>query len=611
MIVRRAVTGFTLVCFIATQTASLAGPHEEGVAAGQAANPLARGNVTAPDASSVVPGYTSSPAQRSYYRQPNLAAQANARLASCATLPDDPTCQALRGAVDSANTPRPAVSADDPAVAAARDIARTPSSVLGSLAAYYSGCNTSTSSRPAGTQVRSCLRHVGVGNYSCARSLSVGVERSTSCTPGDWFAHASAGRLGLDAQCLPDQPEAAQRFRVTQDGNALAFFDVDMSTPAVFPAKVAVIGTSAGTVGLATGAAVWIADKACIGSNCSLSAMIASESQFNCTGDIDSGYTCTSIEPFLKVYAACRAATQSGDNIQDTVCDLDNGCTTSVLDGSKCFAPVSAGNGYPGIDITGAVPGSYWNVDAERAVVGWSANPAYGPIPTMRLGYTRATSAVTTTDRWDEQCPALAAGGRCTVSGAATCTEGPATKLIDGVAVTRDCWRYTSTMSCGAGAAADQCAPLAAAGCTPQASVCTRSNAVTGSLRSLRRPLQLPDARQRPSTIAGNCPSNVFCLERQLLRHPRTEGCRLRAQHVDARSGARGRRLSRHRPHAGVQGRREPLPRPAAEELLLRRWRRCGHEQPEHLRQRLAAGLRRADECREPRVPRTRACRRC
>ncbi len=504
MIVRRAFTGFTLVCFIATQTTSLAGPHDEGVAAGQAANPVARGNVTAPGASSVVPGYTSTPAQRSYYRQPDLAAQANARLASCAALPDDPTCQALRGAVDSANAPRAAVSADDPAVAAARDIARIPSGVLGSLAAYYSGCNTTVSDRPAGTQVRSCLRHAGVGNYSCARSLSVGVERSTSCTPGEWFAHASAGRVGLDAQCLPDQPDTAQRFRVTQDGNPLAFFDVDMSTPAVFPAKVAVIDTR-------TGAAVWTADRACTGSHCSLSAMIASDSQFHCTGDFDAGYTCTSIEPFLKVYAACRSATQSGDNIQDTVCDLDNGCTTSVLDGSKCFAPARAGKGYPGIDITGAVPGPYWNVDAERAVVGWSANPAYGPIPTMRLGYTRATSAVTTTDRWDEQCPALAAGGRCAVTSEAVCTEGPATKLIDGVAVTRDCWRYTSTMSCGAGAAVDQCAPLAAAGCTPHSSVCQRSNAVTGACEVFEDRYSCPLPAETVTT-AGNCPSNVFCL---------------------------------------------------------------------------------------------------
>ena len=38
------------------------------------------------------------------------------------------------------------------------------------------------------------------------------------------------------------------------------------------------------------------------------------EAQETCTGSGDSGTTCTSVEPFLKVYAACRAGTQSGDN---------------------------------------------------------------------------------------------------------------------------------------------------------------------------------------------------------------------------------------------------------------------------------------------------------
>jgi conjugal transfer mating pair stabilization protein TraN len=77
----------TLVCFVTTQTASVAGPHEEGVAAGQAANPVARGGITAPSASDVVPGYSTTPAERAYYRQPDLAAQGNARLAVCATAP--------------------------------------------------------------------------------------------------------------------------------------------------------------------------------------------------------------------------------------------------------------------------------------------------------------------------------------------------------------------------------------------------------------------------------------------------------------------------------------------------------------------------------------------
>ena len=83
MSLRKVVVWFTVVCFVTTQTASVAGPHEEGVAAGQAANPVARGSVTAPSATGVVPGYTTTPPERSYYRQPNLASQGNARLALC------------------------------------------------------------------------------------------------------------------------------------------------------------------------------------------------------------------------------------------------------------------------------------------------------------------------------------------------------------------------------------------------------------------------------------------------------------------------------------------------------------------------------------------------
>ena len=48
MSLRKAVVWFTLVSFVTTQTASLAGPHDEGVAAGRAANPVARGGITAP-----------------------------------------------------------------------------------------------------------------------------------------------------------------------------------------------------------------------------------------------------------------------------------------------------------------------------------------------------------------------------------------------------------------------------------------------------------------------------------------------------------------------------------------------------------------------------------
>ena len=510
---RRLIVWFTIFCFVTTQTSAIAGPHEEGVAAGQAANPVARGSVTAPSATTVVPGYTTAPPESAYYRQPNLAAQGNARLTRCATLPNDPVCQAQRGAVSSANTPRPAVTSDDPAVAAARNIGRSPSSVLDSLASYYSGCTTTSTTVPATTQARSCLRYQGIGNYSCTRSLTVATERTTSCTPGDWFAHAGTGPTGLDAQCLPDRPETAQHFRVTQDGSPLSFFNVDLSTPVVFPEMVSVLGTTySSATGLPVRTGVWVADKSCAGSTCSLTAMIAAESQESCTGSADSGYTCTTVEPFLKIYAPCRAGTQSGDNIQDTVCSGDSGCTTTVLNGTQCYAPSGTWTPYAGTDITGTVPGTYWNVDAARVVVGWTVNPAYGPIPTMRLSYARPQTTITATDRWDDQCPALAAGGRCTVSTAAVCTDGPATKVIDGVSLSRDCWEVTSTLACTSAAPTDQCTSLAAAGCTPTASACRQTSTATGLCEVYEDSYSCAVPAQTV-TSASSCPSTVFCLD--------------------------------------------------------------------------------------------------
>ena len=510
---RKVIIWFTLFCFVTTQTAAVAGTHEEGVAAGQAANPVARGNVTTPSASTVVPGYTTAPPESAYYRQPNLATQGNARLALCATMPTDPVCQAQRGAMTSANTPRAAVGANDPAVAAANNIVRSPSSVLDSLASYYSGCTTTTTTVAAGTQARSCMRYVGVGNYRCARTLSVGIERSANCTPGDWFAHASSGSTGLDAQCTPDRPETAQHFRVTQDGSPLAFFDVDMTTPVVFPQMVAVLSTSYSYMtGQQIRTGVWVADKSCAGATCTLTAMVAAELQETCSGSGDSGYTCTSVEPFLKRYAACRAGTQSGDNIQDTVCQGDNGCTTNVLDGTKCYAPATAWTPYAGYDVTGSYSSYYWNLDSDRAVIGWDPNPAYGPIPTMRLTYTKPQTSYTATDRWEDQCPALADGGRCSVNSTAVCVDGPATKVIDGVAITRDCWQYESTMSCSSGTPPDQCAPLVAQGCTATGSTCRRANAATGACEVFEDAYNCPVAAHTV-TSASNCPSNVFCFQ--------------------------------------------------------------------------------------------------
>ena len=81
---RRLIIWFTLFCFVSTQTSALAQSHAEGTAAGQAANAAARPTVNSSSATSVVPSYTTTPAESAYYGQPSLSSAANRRLAACA-----------------------------------------------------------------------------------------------------------------------------------------------------------------------------------------------------------------------------------------------------------------------------------------------------------------------------------------------------------------------------------------------------------------------------------------------------------------------------------------------------------------------------------------------
>jgi conjugal transfer mating pair stabilization protein TraN len=215
------------------------------------------------------------------------------------------------------------------------------------------------------------------------------------------------------------------------------------------------------------------------------------------------------VRPFLEIYAACPVGTQSGDNILTSSGSGDS-YTSSYLDEATCYAPSPSSPCY-GYDVTGTLQGSYWTAYLPRPVVGWHINPAYGPIPQMRLSYVRPTSTVTETDQWDDACPSASNGTGCAVASAARCVDGPATKIIDGVPVTRDCWRFETMLSCPQNAGSNECGPLIAAGCTPTGTACQQINAATGVCEITENTYTCPVA---PSTnvTASNCPANVFCL---------------------------------------------------------------------------------------------------
>ncbi|RZI57619.1 MAG: hypothetical protein EOP37_19610 [Rubrivivax sp.] len=153
--------------------ADVAQAHGEGTAAGQAANPLVRGRINTPNASALVPGYTTAPPERRYYGQPSLSGAADAQFTACRSLPRDPVCQALLGAQASANTPREPVSVNDPAVLDARRVIGDPSSQLGDIASYYSGCAAGSCPANVFCLDGNCFDTNHAGDADFARAMSL------------------------------------------------------------------------------------------------------------------------------------------------------------------------------------------------------------------------------------------------------------------------------------------------------------------------------------------------------------------------------------------------------------------------------------------------------
>ena len=483
---RRLIVWFTLFCFVSTQTSALAQSHAEGTAAGQAANTAARPTVNATSATSVVPGYTTTPPESAYYGQPNLSGAANSRLAACATTPNDPSCQAQTGAMTSANTPRTPVSAYDPAVTASRGIAANPNSVLGSLSSYYSGCTTSDSSTPAGTVSKVCHRYTGVGNYSTRRDLTVAVELTPSCSEGTWFAHGQANRNGADymvaeAQCRI-RADGLQRFRFYAAGGqgaCIGWQALDLpSTPSAQAALITNLSPHWQGYCWSPFQVVMMPGSGCTDGTCNYSFQFGTP-----------------------VYA-CPAGSVNGNTLA-----LDEwGGTLGTADQCFVISQPDAEYGCPaGSSGVSLDSGTRCATQAGNAVLtgasGW----------TLPLSFRQPTMDQHETDSWVDHGATLPAGGRCSVATADRCVDGPGSKIIDGRTVTRACWSYERTLSCSAGAATDECAALASSGCTPATSSCKQANADTGVCEVYQDTYTCP-APAQTTTSVSSCPSNVFCL---------------------------------------------------------------------------------------------------
>lgn len=170
----------------------------------------------------------------------------------------------------------------------------------------------------------------------------------------------------------------------------------------------------------------------------------------------------------------CAAQTNYGTGASNTYC----------LAGGLCLVP-------PSIDQAPGVPGAAYIAPVQ----------AY-------QGSTVDNSTC------QAQLNAVTAQGATCLPPTQVCTDAsPATRTIDGVSVTHDCWAWTATYQCGALTSANSCATLAAKpNCTFDHSVClddpqVGSCQVTSNIYQCTTP--------NPAVPAGSttCSGQVYCLD--------------------------------------------------------------------------------------------------
>lgn len=518
MKIKPLVVWLMIVANLVVRTSALAVPLDEGAAAGAAANTSARGMINQPSASTVVPGYTTTPPESALAGTPNLAPNASARLATCMANPSAPGCDAIATAITSANTPRPAIGAGDLGVAGASQIAANPSIALGSLAQYYAGCATADVPTPPARVTRACTTRNGIGNSACSNRLTVDVSHRNTCDPGKWIAETAGGDATLAVQCIPGRPESRQHFRATLGDSEPYFFDYSLAGADRFPLKVKKMGEKVDQDLGVVDISLYLVDNVCAQDRCSITAIVTEDRRYACVEEgSEGGSTCSWETPFLPIYQPCPEGQLTGDKLRDPVpCASCQTGPPRLLDPRQCYRPVGT-QAMPlwpvinAVDTTGSSTTTHWYSMGQRPVIGWKPNPKYGPFPIMTLGYEQPRHITTETDSWVSNCPTATPGGRCAFTGQQRCVDGPSTRLITGVPVTRACWNFERPMTCDGAAGVDECQPLVDAGCSPVTSTCRSTNPATGACSVLDRSFSCVQSAQTVTT-AANCPSNVSCV---------------------------------------------------------------------------------------------------
>lgn len=147
--------------------------------------------------------------------------------------------------------------------------------------------------------------------------------------------------------------------------------------------------------------------------------------------------------------------------------------TCSNIGGVDYCAPLAAAGCTPGA-TTCVEFGADGQCNRQEVSYSCLNNPGLAGQNVVNLGSTYAIRS----EIIDESlCSELQANNACAQPPNQVCTQGPETRVINGLPVYRDCWQWEYVYTCSSSDPADFCAPLRTLGCAEGASLCTEFGA--------------------------------------------------------------------------------------------------------------------------------------
>ena len=496
----RLLIASTLLLFSLNGRADPAADFADGQALGNARKGATVTAIKDGTAKATDPNYNTTAPQKSYFGSANLSAQTTTLQALCAASPNDPTCAASALAVK----PRPKqyITNADPALAGTL-AADDPSTILGNIATTYSACATDTKLiTPAAFALSTCRIDTGAWtSNACSKSLAVVPKDKYSCIQGEWYAKGQADRNGQDhvyaqALCETTRRDSKMKFQFYADGADGACkgwqeVELDMSAPTppagALPAQIGTLAPDWG--GACQPVNVYAEGPGCSGKDCKKTFHFFQKQPGTCQGNGDTGVVCApDVVGGFKTAYTCPANQVHGDEVTYSVCEGSGDtriCSVRSKPADRCFARFDSqadAGGRAGELGSGRGVYGFWADMGAGTTSGYAIDPGPGHWA-VSLAFKKPNFEALAGDYWANTCTPFetkAINAATPPDGVATpaslvlpvisttttdqctrtksaCVDGPSTKIIDGIAVTRECWKYDNVFDCATLQASTTC----------------------------------------------------------------------------------------------------------------------------------------------------------